>query len=82
MKPLRKKPKKGWKVGIVSTVSLDHATPAAFYAHVPSRKQMYDISMQLASSGFDYFGGGQILQTKDKKDESKPDTLVHNQFTF
>jgi len=54
--------KKGWKVGIVSSVSLDHATPAAFYAHVPSRKQMYDISMQLANSGFDYFAGGQLME--------------------
>jgi len=30
--------RKHFKVGILSTVSLDHATPAAFYAHVPSRK--------------------------------------------
>ena len=29
--------KKNFKVGILTTVSLDHATPAAFYAHVPSR---------------------------------------------
>lgn len=67
--------KRGWKVGIMTTVSLDHATPAAFYAHVPSRKQMYDISMQLANSGFDYFAGGQILQPNVKKDPSKPDAL-------
>ncbi|MEZ4526590.1 MAG: alkaline phosphatase [Desulfobacterales bacterium] len=67
--------KKGWKVGIVSSVSLDHATPAAFYAHVPSRKQMYDICMQLANSGFDYFAGGQLLSPKDKKDDSKPDAI-------
>ena len=56
------------KVGILSTVSLDHATPAAFYAHVPSRKQMYDISLQLVNSGFDYFAGGQLLEPTDKKD--------------
>lgn len=67
--------KKGWKVGIVSSVSLNHATPAAFYAHVPSRKQMYDISMQLANSGFDYFGGGQLLEPKNKKDAAKPDAV-------
>ena len=29
--------KDGKKIGIVSSVSLDHATPAAFYAHSPSR---------------------------------------------
>ena len=67
--------KRNWKVGILSTVSLDHATPAAFYAHVPSRKQMYDISMQLAASGVDYFAGGQLLEPRDKKDPAKPDAV-------
>ncbi len=42
--------KNGWKVGILSTVSLDHATPAAFYAHVPSRRLMEEIVLQLADS--------------------------------
>ncbi|MFZ5916511.1 MAG: alkaline phosphatase [Chloroflexota bacterium] len=64
----------GWKVGVISTVSLDHATPAAFYAHVPTRKNMYDISMQLANSDFDYFAGGQLLQHKSKE-EGKPDAI-------
>lgn len=76
--------KKNWKVGILSTVSLDHATPAAFYAHVPSRKQMYDISMQLVNSGFDYFAGGQMLEPSDKKDPARPnavDTARKNGYT-
>jgi alkaline phosphatase len=34
---------KGMKVGIVSSVSIDHATPACFYAHNPSRKNYYEI---------------------------------------
>jgi alkaline phosphatase len=67
--------RRGWKVGILTTVSLDHATPAAFYAHVPSRKQMYDISMQLANSGFDYFAGGPMLQHFDKKDPTNPNAI-------
>ncbi|MGA2402343.1 MAG: alkaline phosphatase [Syntrophobacteraceae bacterium] len=67
--------KKNWKVAILSTVSLDHATPAAFYAHVASRRQMYDISMQLANSGFDYFAGGQLLEPVDKKDPAKPNAI-------
>ena len=67
--------KKDWKVGIVTTVSLDHATPAAFYAHVPHRNQMYEIGLQLAKSGFDYFGGGQLLQPLDPKDNTKPNAL-------
>ena len=68
--------KKNWKVGILSTVSLDHATPAAFYAHVASRKQMYDISMQLANSGFDYFAGRSACWSRrTKKIQTKPNAI-------
>ncbi len=49
---------KGMKVGIVSSVSIDHATPACFYAHTLSRSSYAEISDQLLTSGFDYFGGG------------------------
>jgi alkaline phosphatase len=49
---------RGKKVGIITSVSLDHATPACFYAKVPSRKDMYDIALQIALSNFDFFGGG------------------------
>ncbi|ACF43936.1 Alkaline phosphatase [Pelodictyon phaeoclathratiforme BU-1] len=49
---------KGMKVGIVSSVGIDDATPACFYAHNATRKNVYDIAVQMASSGFDYFGGG------------------------
>lgn len=60
---------KGMKVGIVSSVSIDHATPAAFYAHQPTRKNYYEIGLELANSGFDYFGGGGFLApTGPKKD--------------
>ncbi len=74
--------KKNFKVGILSTVSLDHATPAAFYAHVPSRKQMYDISLQLANSEVDYFAGGQLLEPVDKKDPSRPNAIDLSQTTW
>lgn len=42
-------------------------TPAAFYAHVPHRGQMYDINVSLAKSGFDYFAGGQMLRPVDAR---------------
>lgn len=47
----------GWGVGITTSVSIDHATPGAFYAHVNSRSEYYKIGTQLAASGFDFFGG-------------------------
>ncbi|QZT37607.1 alkaline phosphatase [Halosquirtibacter xylanolyticus] len=51
---------KGYKVGIVTSVSLDHATPASFYAHQPSRNDYYNISVDLSKSQFNFFGGGGI----------------------
>lgn len=48
----------GKKIAIISSVSLDHATPASFFAKVPSRGQMYNIGIQATESGFDYFAGG------------------------
>jgi alkaline phosphatase len=53
---------RGMKVGIVTSVSLDHATPAAFYAHSFSRSSYHDIAMQLADSDIDFFGGGGLLE--------------------
>lgn len=47
-----------FKVGIISTVSIDHATPACFYAESESRKKYYKIGKQLPKSDFDFFGGG------------------------
>jgi len=49
---------KGMGVGIVSSVSIDHATPAAFYAHATTRNHYNYIAAQMASSEFDYFAGG------------------------
>ena len=51
---------KGYKVGVVSTVNIDHATPAAFYAHQKTRKNYYEIGLELANSGFEYFAGGEF----------------------
>ncbi len=50
--------KADYKIGILSSVAIDHATPAGFYAHQDSRNMYYEISLDLPQSGFDYFGGG------------------------
>lgn len=60
----------GKKVGIVSSVSIDHATPAAFYAHVKTRKMYHEIDHALAESGFDYFAGGGLKDPQGKKSKS------------
>lgn len=63
--------KKGMKIGIISSVSINHATPASFYAHVPSRNDYYGIGMQLLDSDVDYFGGGGFNQDKGKQKDKK-----------
>ena len=48
----------GMKVGIVSCVAIDHATPACFYACAPRRGDYYNIAVQVSKSDFNYFAGG------------------------
>ncbi|HAK46252.1 MAG TPA: alkaline phosphatase [Spirochaeta sp.] len=61
--------KAGMKVGILSSVNLDHATPACFYAHEPTRNNYYNINIQLAESSFDYYGGGMVRTSKTPEGE-------------
>ena len=53
---------KDWKVGVVSSVNINHATPAAFYAHQASRNNYYEIGVEMVNSGFEYFAGGALLK--------------------
>lgn len=53
----------GYKIGILSSVNLNHATPAAFYAHQASRNSYYEIGQEMIDSGFDYFAGGGLKKT-------------------
>jgi alkaline phosphatase len=55
----------GFKVGILTTVSIDHATPSVFYAHQPDRNNYFQIGMELAQSNFDYFAGGAFMKNVD-----------------
>lgn len=66
------KAQKDYKVGIITSVNLNHATPAAFYAHQESRKNYYEIGEEMVDSGFDYFAGGALLKPNgnDGKQES------------
>ena len=61
----------GWGIGIMTTVAIDHATPAAFYAHVPARNSYYKIGKQLCKSQFDFFGGAGFHHPQGKHDDKK-----------
>lgn len=61
----------GKKVGVLTSVSVDHATPAGFYAHVKSRSEYETISNQMITSCVDFFGGGSVNHGSFKKETFK-----------
>ena len=65
----------GMKVGIISSVNLNHATPAAFYAHQASRNNYYEIGLELVDSGFEYFAGGGLKKTTGYDSENPSENL-------
>lgn len=60
------KVQKNFKIGLISTVNLNHATPAAFYAHQSSRTLYYEIGGELLASGYDFLAGGTLLEVAGK----------------
>jgi len=59
----------GRQVGIITSVTINHATPAGFYAHRDSRGKLYGIGLDLVGSGFEYFAGGGLSGADDQKDD-------------
>ncbi|MDR0961850.1 MAG: alkaline phosphatase [Mediterranea sp.] len=54
--------KAGRKVGITTSVSVDHATPAAFYAHQTKRSMYYEIALDIPKANFDFHAGSGFLK--------------------
>lgn len=61
----------GYKIGIMSTVPINHATPGAFYASSNSRNDYYDISTQILKTEFEFFAGSGFIDFRGKKGEEK-----------
>ena len=73
----------GYRVGVATSVSVDHATPAAFYAHAGSRSSYYNIGKDLYEAGFDFYAGSDFLDPTDKgKSESLYDMAEKNGYTI
>lgn len=60
--------REGKSTGLVATSSITHATPASFFAHVPSRGQQEDIAMFMAENPIDFTAGGGIKFYHDRAD--------------
>ena len=75
----------GYGIGIMTTVAIDHATPAAFYAKVPDRNMYYEIGTQLAYTDFDFFGGAGFHKPVNKHNKKTPnlyDLCEEQGYTF
>ena len=69
----------GYKVGISSTVGINHATPAAFYGHNVNRGNYYEIASEIPASEFEFFaGGGAIESTGDDEDKISVYEAIEN----
>lgn len=65
-----------YKIGVISTVNVNHATPAAYYAHQASRNNYYAIGLEMIHSDFDYFAGGALINPNGD-DTTNPKTNLY-----
>ena len=71
---------RGYKVGIMSSVPVNHATPAAFYGHNASRHDYYGITKEIPASGYEFFGGSGFIQYAGKDgNETGSEELLESQ---
>ncbi len=67
--------RRGKAIGIISSVSIDHATPASFYANQPKRGMANKIAHDAIEAGFDLYAGSGFLKPTSKKGN------VYDEFT-
>lgn len=72
---------RGMKVGIISDVPANHATPAVFYAHQKSRGQYHEIAMQIAGSCLDVLAGSS-LPGQGRINQEAVDAATEAGFTY
>lgn len=61
----------GYNVGVISSVPINHATPASFYAKNASRYIYYDITAEIPDSGFDFFAGSGMMEFFGKEGDKR-----------
>lgn len=61
--------REGYNTGIITSVGLNHATPAGFFAHADGRNMYNEIAKQIPSTGVDLIIGNGLLSESEKQDE-------------
>lgn len=72
---------KGYGVAIATSVPLDDATPAVFYAHQINRGMQYEIGKDIINSGFDFFVGS-VLRALPHNDWKLRKEIEAGGYTF
>ena len=65
----------GAAVGVGTSVTVNHATPASFYAHRPDRNMYYEIGKDLITAGFDFYAGSDFASPENKNDATATGSL-------
>ena len=73
---------KGMKVGIVTSVSIDHATPAVFYAHQPQPQQLPRNSNGIGQQRFRLFSAAGGFHDDETGSGNAIETARANGFTY
>ena len=72
---------RGKSTGVIATSSIQHATPASFYAHTFSRGNYEEIARQLVYSPVNFFAGGGLKYFNQRYDQvNYLDSLSHYGF--
>lgn len=56
----------GSAVGVTTSVTVDHATPGAFYAHVKGRGEAWNIENDLLRSDYDFFAASDFSKPENE----------------
>ena len=61
--------KRGMAIGIATSVPINHATPAAFYAHNNDRNNYPQIATWMEKADFDFYAGGDAKCSDKEREE-------------
>ena len=64
-----------WMTGIITSTSVDDATPSSFYAHADSRGMYYEIGVQAAKSAVNFLGGAGFKSYTNPQNPNDPHLL-------
>lgn len=64
-----------WMTGVITSTSVDDATPSSFYAHADSRGMYYEIGVQAAKSAVNFLGGAGFKSYTNPQNPNDPHLL-------